>query len=157
MRFTINSRVLEHLGKDLITSNEVAISELIKNAYDAGANKVQLHFIENVKKIELKDTIAPVTNEITAIIQKYTNKDKRIIILEDDGDGMTYEDLEKGFFTIGTDIKKKQKAQKNFNKRLPLGEKGIGRLASQRLSKVLFIETTNLQSKITKRCAGKLG
>ncbi|MCY8724760.1 ATP-binding protein [Bacillus inaquosorum] len=149
MRFTINSRVLEHLGKDLITSNEVAISELIKNAYDAGANKVQLHFIENVKKIELKDTIAPVTNEITAIIQKYTNKDKRIIILEDDGDGMTYEDLEKGFFTIGTDIKKKQKAQKNFNKRLPLGEKGIGRLASQRLSKVLFIETTNLQSKIT--------
>ncbi|WP_179888887.1 ATP-binding protein [Bacillus cereus] len=150
MHFSINSRVLEHLGKDLITSNEIAITELIKNAYDAHAKNVKLHLIEDLLENKLEKNIAPISPEMLTIIKEYLNNDKRIIILEDDGDGMTYEELEQGFFTIGTDIKKKQKNSLEYkNDRLPLGEKGIGRLAAQRLSKMLFIETTNINSNKT--------
>ncbi|CAI8705240.1 Histidine kinase domain-containing protein [Brevibacillus sp. IT-7CA2] len=150
MYFSINSRVLEHLGKDLITSDEIAISELVKNAYDAGAKQVNLHLIDNVYGCNFQNHIAPVSPEMLSIIKESLCNDGRIIIMEDNGEGMTYEELEKGFFTIGTDVKKKQKsAREAVGERLPLGEKGIGRLAAQRLSKILFIETTSINSQTT--------
>jgi len=42
--FTIDSRLLEELGENLVTRNHVAVSELIKNAYDADATEVVLEF-----------------------------------------------------------------------------------------------------------------
>lgn len=149
MRFSINSRVLEHLGKDLITSDEIAVTELIKNAYDAGANKVKMHLVENIHEYRLDNLITPVLDEVLAIVRGMSLKDSRVLILEDNGDGMTLEELEKGFFTIGTDIKKKQKNTVTDKERLPLGEKGIGRLAAQRLSKILVLETTSNESRET--------
>ena len=44
--------------------------------------------------------------------------------------------LEKGFLEIGTDLK-------NNNGETTLGEKGIGRLAVQRLGKYLLVETAS--------------
>ena len=149
MKFSINSRVLEHLGKDLITSDEIAITELIKNAYDAGANRVKMHLIENIHEYKLDNMITPVLDEVLAIVRGTSLNDARALVLEDDGDGMTLEELEKGFFTIGTDIKKKQKNTVTDKERLPLGEKGIGRLAAQRLSKILVLETTSNESRET--------
>lgn len=149
MRFSINSRVLEHLGKDLITSDEIAITELIKNAYDAGANQVKMHLIENIHENNLDNLATPVLDEVLAIVRRMSLNDKRVFILEDDGNGMTIEEMEKGFFTIGTDIKKKQKSTVTNKERLPLGEKGIGRLAAQRLSKILVLETTSGKSNDT--------
>ncbi|PZM62175.1 hypothetical protein DOE73_28660 [Paenibacillus dendritiformis] len=154
LRFSINSRVLEHLGKDLITSDEIAITELVKNAYDANAKQIKVHLIENGLELQNNHSnyISPISNEMAAIIKKSVHDchDFRIMIIEDDGDGMTYEELENGFFTIGTDVKKMKKYNKEpRNERLPLGEKGIGRLASQRLSKILFIETTSINSNVT--------
>lgn len=35
MKFTYNPRVIKQLGTELITSDSVAIIELIKNSYDA--------------------------------------------------------------------------------------------------------------------------
>ncbi|MBT2636704.1 ATP-binding protein [Bacillus sp. ISL-39] len=150
MRFSINSRVLEHLGRDLITSDEIAITELIKNAYDANAKVVQMYLIDDISQTNLNNTVAPVSSKMLSLIKRHLSNDRRILVLEDNGDGMSYQDLETGFFTIGTDIKKKQKSSaKSINQRLPLGEKGIGRLAAQRLSKVLFIETTSSESNVS--------
>ncbi|WP_160118416.1 ATP-binding protein [Bacillus sp. V59.32b] len=152
MRFSINSRVLEHLGKDLITSDEIAVTELMKNAYDAGAKLVTMHLINtDITEVEYdKNFQTPVSTEVKSLIQELEKKDGRIIVIEDNGDGMSRQDLENGFFTIGTDIKKKRKEAKLVdNQRLPLGEKGIGRLAAQRLSKLLILETTNLSSNVT--------
>ena len=39
----INPRVINHLGKDLITTSDVAVTELIKNSLDAKASDIRLH------------------------------------------------------------------------------------------------------------------
>nr|WP_251009459.1 ATP-binding protein [Bacillus sp. ISL-39] len=134
----------------MITSDEIAITELIKNAYDANAKVVQMYLIDDISQTNLNNTVAPVSSKMLSLIKRHLSNDRRILVLEDNGDGMSYQDLETGFFTIGTDIKKKQKSSaKSINQRLPLGEKGIGRLAAQRLSKVLFIETTSSESNVS--------
>ncbi|GIP22905.1 ATP-binding protein [Paenibacillus sp. J22TS3] len=148
MKFTFNSRVIEHLGSDLITKDEIAITELVKNSYDAEAEEIRLHFIENPVTHNFESFLRPIGNQLLEKIKKKSN-DQQIVIIEDNGIGMNQEDLQNGFFTIGTDIKKKQKNEKKINSRMPLGEKGIGRLAAQRLSKVLFIETTKLDMNST--------
>ncbi|MNW33615.1 hypothetical protein D3C74_105800 [compost metagenome] len=148
MKLKINPRVIEQLGKELITSDEVAITELLKNSYDANAKEVQMHFISNSRFLEEKNLIVPVDNNVLSIIASSMG-DSEFIIIEDSGSGMGLVELEEGFFTVGTDLKKKQKENSTYSQRAPLGEKGIGRLAAQRLSKVLFIETTNAESKET--------
>jgi len=40
----VHPRVFEALGSDLVTSDVVAVIELVKNAYDAFANNVWLSF-----------------------------------------------------------------------------------------------------------------
>ena len=42
MAFTIAARTLLELGKELISSDDVAIYELIKNAFDAGSTKIEI-------------------------------------------------------------------------------------------------------------------
>lgn len=41
--FRIAARTLKHLGGELITSDDVALNELIKNAFDARSPRVQVH------------------------------------------------------------------------------------------------------------------
>ncbi|AOT71901.1 ATP-binding protein [Geosporobacter ferrireducens] len=152
MKFSINSRVLEQLGKQLITSDELAFTELIKNSYDAGANCVKIHFLTDSNILDKNRLLNPTNEEIYSHISQVAHH-KKIILIEDDGSGMDSNELKEGFFTIGTDIKKRQKSSKSNGKanerRLPLGEKGIGRLAAQRLSNILFIETTSKNSNVT--------
>ncbi|WP_458119960.1 ATP-binding protein [Paenibacillus sp. Z6-24] len=148
--FSINSRILEHLGKDLITSDEIAITELIKNSYDAKADLVKLYFFDSEDFINSEKFLNPLDLKVKDAVIESLQVTKRVIVLEDNGDGMGRDDLIEGFFTIGTDIKKKKKVEKETNNdRLPLGEKGIGRLAAQRLSRVLIMETTNAVSEKT--------
>lgn len=151
MRFSINSRVLEHLGKDLINSDEIALTELVKNSYDAYAKQVYIHLIDELFDFSSNgETLIPLNNEILSYIKASTKNNESIMILEDNGNGMTNNELEEGFFTIGTDMKKRRKDNKDpLDTRLPLGEKGIGRLAAQRLSKILIIETTSINSSTT--------
>ena len=44
LRFRTNAKVERLIGRELITSNTIAIFELIKNSYDAGAKKVEITF-----------------------------------------------------------------------------------------------------------------
>ena len=43
----ISPRVIKHLGRDLITTSEVAIIELIKNSIDAKAPNIKLLLFED--------------------------------------------------------------------------------------------------------------
>lgn len=70
LQFKISSALKDLVGKDLITSDNVAIFELVKNSYDAYANHVIITFSED------KITIA------------------------DNGKGMSYSDLINGFFLV---------------------------------------------------------
>lgn len=106
-------------GEHLIRDNAVGLAELIKNGYDADASEVNVS-IENIK-----------------------NPEKTLIVVEDNGFGMSEETLLGPWMDIATDIKEKQKkhAVRTPAGRLPLGEKGVGRFATQRLGRFLELVT----------------
>lgn len=143
MRFKYNPRIIKHLGTALITSDEIAITELIKNSYDASAKEVKLHFLSSLSEIDSSDMLNVVPTGL--IEQLNENEDHSLLILEDNGKGMSVSDLKDAFFEIGTDNKAKQKEKKSSDDDIILGDKGIGRLSAQRLSQILYVETTSLK------------
>jgi signal transduction histidine kinase/anti-sigma regulatory factor (Ser/Thr protein kinase) len=115
VRFSIDAGVIDRLGKELVARQETAVSELVKNSYDADAQEVILDFIE-------------------------TDEKGGTLIIADDGDGMTREELLDGFMRISSTGKIHNPKSKKF-KRKRAGKKGIGRFAVQRLGKQLTIIT----------------
>ena len=115
MKFRISSGLKNHIGRELITDDNVAIFELVKNSYDADAKNV---------KIVFKDM---------------RSQDKKIIII-DDGIGMSKEDLENKWLFVAYS-EKKDLAKNIKNKRLMAGSKGLGRFSCDRLGSKLKIYT----------------
>src|SRR3989344_9686545 len=103
------------LGRESVSSDIAAIFELVKNSYDADASLVTITF-ENFR---LED-----------------GKQGRIII-KDDGDGMSSEDIETKWMIIGTDSKERE--QFSRKRRRVIGNKGIGRFATEKLCKKVII------------------
>ena len=133
-KIVIDPRVIKHLGRDLITSSEVAVVELVKNSIDARAKNVNLRLYNSF----LPDKLIP--SHIRAIIpERYLYAP--MFIVEDDGRGMTDAIIDNGFLRIATDIKADEEGT--------LGEKGIGRLATQRLGTALIVETSSAQENHT--------
>lgn len=129
-RIVIDPRVIKHLGRDLITSPEVAVIELVKNSIDAKAKHINLRLYNNYSSNELLPEFIQ-----TAIPEQY--RDLPMLIVEDDGCGMTDDVLDDGFLKVATDIKTAEEGT--------LGEKGIGRLATQRLGTALLVETFSVK------------
>ncbi|PHR88040.1 MAG: ATP-binding protein [Blastopirellula sp.] len=115
VRFSIDAGVISRLGQELVARQETAVSELVKNAYDADATRVTLTFVD-------------------------TENIGGTLIIEDNGDGMTREELVKGFMRISSTNKIHEPVSREF-KRKRAGQKGIGRFAVQRLGKKLSITT----------------
>lgn len=113
--FAITPRVIAHLGEDLIKNENIALVELVKNSYDAQAT-----FCE-VKFFFIGDELSKIT-------------------ITDDGVGMDLDTIENAWLVIGTDNKKKQLEHPSSG-RLPLGEKGIGRLGVHKLGRKIHIQT----------------
>jgi signal transduction histidine kinase len=143
MKFSYNSRILKHLGYELITSDEVAITELIKNSYDARATKVRIHFLNTISDLTEKNLLNPVSQEVLGLMEKSSGG---IILIEDDGKGMSESVLKLGFFEVGSTLKKQEKKNNTEDDEIILGEKGIGRLAAQRISPLLIVETAEQNS-----------
>lgn len=113
LNFTISPRILSHLGEDLIKNESIALFELIKNSYDACASNCIVDFtFEGDKLIKLT--------------------------LEDDGHGMDKSIIEDVWLVVGTD-NKKDSLEPNSCNRIPLGEKGIGRLGIHKLGNVITL------------------
>jgi len=115
VNFTVDAGIINRLGKELVGRVETAVSELVKNAYDADANQVKLNFIN-------------------------TDKLDGILIIEDDGTGMNENELINGFMRLSSSDKVHNPVSPIF-KRVRAGKKGIGRFATQRLGKKLTIFT----------------
>lgn len=115
--FSVDSALLGELGEKLVSSVHVALSELVKNAYDADAQIVKL-------------SIQP------------EGLSTRIII-DDDGVGMTLDEVKSYWMRIGTTNKFEQPISKIFG-RLKTGAKGVGRFACRRLGLNLKLTTTAL-------------
>lgn len=106
---------MQQLGASLISDDLSCLVELIKNAYDA-------------------DSI------IARIIIDAPDR----IVIEDDGNGMDEETIKRGWLTISNSLKMEQKRLGVLtprHRRTPLGDKGLGRLSTQRLGDQLRIES----------------
>src|SRR5712692_6783329 len=97
LSFTIESRIVRELGERLVKQPEIALLELIKNAYDADA-------------------------ELCTIEHDYPKQ----LIIRDTGHGMTLDEFKNGWMRIGTSYKEQANVSRRFS-RVITGEKGIGR------------------------------
>lgn len=109
------ARLLRTLGSDLISSDKVALIELVKNSYDADAAVVLIRFYGPLKAGEGR------------------------IEVWDDGRGMDVSTLQTSWLDIATDTKRRN--PRSEGGRRVLGEKGIGRLAAARLGEEMVITT----------------
>lgn len=125
--FRISSGLKNIIGKELITNDMIAIFELVKNSYDADANEVTIVF-ENVKS---------------------DNEEESRILIIDDGNGMSYNDIIEKWLFVGYSEKKefeKQLDSKDFRdkigkRRAFAGAKGVGRFSCDKLGKHLELYT----------------
>ncbi|MCK4529334.1 sensor histidine kinase [candidate division WOR-3 bacterium] len=116
-KFRPSARLIRTIGDDIIKDVYAAVIELIKNAYDADANNVELRFI---------DLASP---------------EKARIIIKDDGHGMNYETVVNKWMVPATGDKVSRR--KSPGGRYMQGRKGIGRFATSILGNTLLMETTD--------------
>ncbi|MFZ5552098.1 MAG: ATP-binding protein [Bacteroidota bacterium] len=125
VRFKPRARLLLQLGDQLIKNESIALVELVKNSYDADANIVNI-YMENVDEPE-----------------------KGVIIIEDDGYGMSADTVENVWLEPGSDFKtqkiKKLEVSPKYE-RLPIGEKGIGRFGVHKLGNIIEMTTKSANS-----------
>jgi len=106
--------VLARLGEELVPYADLGILELVKNAYDADATKC---------RIELLDA----------------NQPGGTVVVSDNGHGMTGADIADGWLVIGSS--KKSHLKPTGLGRLPVGDKGLGRLAALRMGSGAHLTT----------------
>lgn len=142
--FEVHPSVIFKLGEDLITDDYQALSELAKNSYDADACKVIIT-IDTVHYFKVENGLV-VESQSTE-----TNSHLGMIKIEDDGTGMTVEDIICGWLTISSSKKREMKSEgrKTQKGRTPLGDKGLGRLGTQRLGPVLEMATKTEEAQAT--------
>lgn len=109
--FRPRARLLQLLGDQLIGSPQLALFELVKNAYDADAERVEIAF-HNIESA------------------------KASISIRDDGQGMSLATVESVWLVPGDDHRERDRESEVRSPRfgrLPLGEKGVGRFAVHKL------------------------
>lgn len=123
------ARLIRTIGDELISSDIVAILELVKNSYDADADIIEIKF------------------EGKVIEKEEGRKKKRVLIKEgssisitDDGVGMSLTVVKEGWMEPATIIKKYKDTTPEKVRRYT-GEKGIGRFASSKLAQKLEMVT----------------
>lgn len=117
------ARIIKILGEELISSEVIAIVELVKNSYDADATEVNINL----------DDVYVEAGTIT---------------VTDDGIGMSEKKIKTVWLEPGTPDKKTNKPGENISKcfkRKMLGEKGIGRFSANRLgNNILLVSRATL-------------
>lgn len=123
VHFRTNALLKSIIGKDLITDDNIAVLELVKNSFDAGSKKVDITF-KNILK-----------NDDSEKIKFPTDKSSKLII-KDEGIGMAEFDITEKWLNIAYSEKKEKKEE--FG-RVLAGNKGVGRFSCDRLGRFLTI------------------
>jgi len=114
--FDVSTGLKTVLGRNLITDDEVAIFELVKNSFDAGAKAVHLYF------------------------------DANRVVIADNGSGMSQVDLTDKWLFVAYSAKRDANAKADFrdvasDRRHYAGSYGIGRFSSDRLGGEIVLQT----------------
>ncbi|WOC26258.1 ATP-binding protein [Pseudoalteromonas sp. N1230-9] len=155
--FEVSARAARLIGRENVSSVEGAITELVKNTYDADATSCILLLLPVYKNIPelIKEEDFVQLNEYTQeALKKYYSKrgesyvlvaldeEQRYKLVEilkeivemwiiDNGHGMCSDTIKKNWMVIGTD--NKETSSKSPKRRVVNGAKGIGRFALDRL------------------------
>ncbi|MBP9759134.1 sensor histidine kinase [Candidatus Dojkabacteria bacterium] len=111
--FSVDAKTILHLGRNSIKDAKTAIVELVKNSYDADASVV---------KIDI-----------------FSKKNGNTIKITDNGTGMTLDEIKNKWMRIGFSSKGYEPISKRGRRKT--GEKGIGRIATDRLGKQATLVT----------------
>lgn len=124
-KIDILPRVLEILGPNMYTNIYYIIGELIANSYDADAREVYI-FIDSLKKR---------------------------IRVEDNGIGMSYEDFNKKYLSVGLESRKSKEDEITpIFKRKRMGRKGIGKLAALSVSNKVQVMSISAETREKSGC-----
>lgn len=110
MRLSLN--VLQHLGLSLYSNVPAVLAEVVANAWDADAQKVEIDL----------------------------DSSKKRIIIQDDGAGMTEEEINDRFLLVGYRRREEQQGE-TARGRSPMGRKGIGKLSLFSIASEIVVET----------------
>lgn len=116
LHFDVSTGLKRVLGRELITNDEVAIFELVKNSFDAGADNVHIYFGDGT------------------------------IVIVDNGSGMSYKDLTDKWLFVAYSSKRSGGSADDFRniaaeRRHYAGSKGIGRFSSDRLGEEVVLQS----------------
>ena len=137
--FKPRARLIKTIGEELISNDNVAITELVKNSYDAGSSIVEITFYGDVAE---KESIPMKGRKESKESIKYIKKDGASIVIYDEGSGMDFDTIQHAWMEPATNYKKKKDNQ-NPNRKFS-GEKGIGRFASAKISRKLELVTKQI-------------
>lgn len=122
LQFRVSAELKNILGRDLITSPDIAILELVKNSYDAHATKVEITF------------------------------DDDYLCIADNGKGMSKSDLINKWLFVAYSAKSDGTEDKSYRSKLKrhyAGAKGIGRMSCDRLASNLTLTTRSAEENKT--------
>jgi signal transduction histidine kinase len=114
LKFATDATIITRLGKELVAKQETALIELVKNAFDADATRVDVIFGEGPTGAELQ--------------------------IVDNGNGMGRDELVDGFLRLSSNLKVTWPYSPVFARKRA-GRKGIGRFAAHRLGERLTLTT----------------
>lgn len=99
-RMTIDLNVLDHLGINLYSNVAAVLTEVVANAWDADAERVEISF----------------------------DLDKNTILVKDDGVGMTVQDMNEKYLRVGYRRREAEPTTTAKGRRV-MGRKGLGKLS----------------------------
>ncbi len=108
LQFTVDAQILLQLGEQLVARQSIALSELVKNGYDADATTV------------------------TVLLDNVRDRSGGEIFVQDDGHGMSLSDVKQHWMRIATANKAERGTSRRFGRPLA-GAKGVGRFAARKL------------------------
>ena len=111
---------IKHLGLQMYSTLPPVIGELVANAWDANATKVEITIPEG-----------PINQQTSEIV------------IKDNGTGMSDEDVRQKYLIIGRDRREKEQCNETpepFNRKI-MGRKGIGKFSAFGIAKEIVIES----------------
>ncbi|MCM7277815.1 ATP-binding protein [Enterobacter bugandensis] len=115
-----HGRIIDHLGIQMYQSPTAAIAEMVSNSWDADATKV--------------DILLPTKEDFT-------------ITITDNGVGMTFQECQNKFLTVGYDKRKADvTARSKELGRVLMGRKGIGKFAGFGIASIITVTTTSKET-----------
>lgn len=122
LQMSFDPNTIEHLGVKMYSQIPTALAELVANSYDADAKAVTIYLFDD-------------------------GESKRIVV-EDNGAGMTFDEVNNEFLRIGRNRRDEGKRTSPSGLRKATGKKGLGKLALFGIGETIEVITTKNKQKV---------